>query len=253
MNTEELDRLKSCLDAYRPLASEVVANLREELRVRWTYNSNAIEGSTLTLQETRVVLEGITVGGKTFREHLEAVNHADAIDLICSMTTTVDRITERELKDIHSLVLKGVAQGNAGCYRRMNVTIAGAQHIPPSFLHLPEMMENLFSGYTQSSLHTVERAARLHVDFVKIHPFVDGNGRTARIIMNLELMRGGFPPVVISIADRLEYYQALDRAHVHNDYDPFFELTERLVVESFNPYWFALGLSKGGTISFGNL
>ena len=244
MNTAELDRLKSLLDEHRPLPAAVVANLQENLRVRWTYNSNAIEGSTLTLQETKVVLEGITVGGRTLREHLEAVNHAEAIDLICSMATAEGRLTERELKDIHALVLKGIDPENAGRFRRVNVTIAGAQHVPPSFLHLDQEMANLFAAYTQCDLHSTERAARLHVDFVKIHPFVDGNGRTARLIMNLELIRGGFPPVVIAMADRLEYYQALDRAHVHNDYDPFFELTERLVVESFNPYWFALGLDE---------
>jgi len=244
LNTAELDRLKSILDEHRPLPAAVVTNLQEDLRVRWTYNSNAIEGSTLTLQETKVILEGITVGGKTLREHLEAVSHAEAIDLICSMATEEGRLTERELKDIHALVLKGIDTENAGRYRRVNVTIAGAQHVPPSFLHLDQEMQDLFSVYTQCDLHPVERAARLHVDFVKIHPFVDGNGRTARLIMNLELVRGGFPPVVIAMANRLKYYQALDLAHVQNDYDPFFELTEHLVVESFNPYWFALGLEE---------
>lgn len=206
MNTAELDRLKNRLDGFRPLPPAVVSNLRDELTVRWTYNSNAIEGNTLSRQETKVVLEGVTVGGKTLREHLEAVNHAEAIDMIYALTNSSARITERELKDVHAVVLKGLDPENAGRYRRVNVTIAGAQHVPPSFLHLQEEMQRLFTGYNQCNLHTVERAARLHVDFVKIHPFVDGNGRTARLIMNLELMRGGFPPVVISMANRLEYY-----------------------------------------------
>lgn len=244
MNTKLLDELKTRLDKYRPLPNSIVANLQEDLRVRWTYNSNAIEGNTLTLQETKVVLEGITVGGKTLKEHLEAVNHAEAIEMVSAMTSANSVLTERELKDIHSLILQGIDSPNAGRFRTVNVKISGARHIPPTFLHLREEMDSFWSWYNGlgQALHPVERAARVHADFVKIHPFVDGNGRTARLIMNLELMRGGFPPVVVEKDHRLTYYSALDQAHVEGDYSNFFKLTEQLVKESFKPYWFALGL-----------
>lgn len=247
MNTKRLDQLKVRLDNQRPLPEQVVKNLREDLSLRWTYNSNAIEGNTLTLQETKVVLEGVTVGGKSIKEHLEATNHALAINLIYSLVTQNEPLDERTIKEIHSLILKGIDDTNAGIYRKINVTISGAEHRPPEFLHLPEEMTSLIRWYQESgNMHPVERAARVHVDFVKIHPFVDGNGRTSRLLMNLELMKSGFPPVVFKTSQRLSYYQALEVACVDKDYTLFFNMTEKLVVESFQPYWFALGLSKGG-------
>lgn len=247
MNTEQLDLLKSRLDAHRPLPEAVVKNLREDLALRWTYNSNAIEGNTLTLQETKVVLEGVTVGGKSIREHLEATNHAEAINLVYELVAKNEPLSERTIKEIHALVLKGIDDQNAGTYRNVNVTISGAEHTPPDFLHLQEEMTTFMKWYEEAgAMHPVERVARVHVDFVKIHPFVDGNGRTSRLLMNLELMRSGFPPVVFKTAERLAYYQALEIACVQQDYTPFLEMTEKLVQESFAPYWFALGLTDTG-------
>lgn len=247
MNTEQLDLLKSRLDAHRPLPEAVVKNLREDLALRWTYNSNAIEGNTLTLQETKVVLEGVTVGGKSIREHLEATNHEAAINLVYELVTKNEPLSERTIKEIHSLVLKGIDDENAGKYRNVNVTIRGAEHTPPDFLHLQEEMTTFMKWYEESDdMHPVERAARVHVDFVKIHPFVDGNGRTSRLLMNLELMRSGYPPVVFKTTERLAYYQALETACMQQDYAPFLEMTEKLVQESFAPYWFALGLTDTG-------
>lgn len=247
MNTTHLDQLKARLDAHRPLPDAVVNNLREDLALRWTYNSNAIEGNTLTLQETKVVLEGVTVGGKSIREHLEATNHALAINLVYSLVTERDALSERIIKEIHSLILKGIDDRSVGIYRNINVTISGAEHRPPEFLHLQEEMDAFMAWYQDSKdMHPVERAARLHVDFVKIHPFVDGNGRTSRLLMNLELMRAGFPPVVFKTADRLSYYEALEIACIKGDYAPFLAMTEKLVVESFEPYCFALGFGESG-------
>lgn len=247
MNTEKLDLLKSRLDAYRPLPQAVVKNLHEDLALRWTYNSNAIEGNTLTLQETKVVLEGVTVGGKSIWEHLEVTNHAEAINLVYELVTKNAPLDERTIKEIHALVLKGIDNENAGKYRDKNVIISGAEHIPPTFLHLQEEMTTFMKWYAGSaSMHPVERAARVHVDFVKIHPFVDGNGRTSRLLMNLELMKCSFPPVVFKTADRLAYYQALETACTQQDYVPFLAMTEQLVLESFKPYWFALGLDENG-------
>jgi len=146
---EYLDNLKSILDSYRPLPIEIVKNLREELIVRWTYNSNAIEGNTLTLKETKVVLEGITIGGKTMREHFEAINHKEAILYIESLIDSKKLLTQWEIKLIHSLVLKNVDNDNAGRYRNNNVIIAGANHRPPDFLSLQDEMDKFIDWYRE--------------------------------------------------------------------------------------------------------
>ncbi|MDD5387437.1 MAG: Fic family protein [Sulfuricurvum sp.] len=241
-----LDSLKSKLNNYRPLPSDIVKNLQEELILRWTFNSNAIEGNTLSLQETKVVLEGITVGGKTIREHFEAINHKEAILYVESLVTDDKPLSEWEIKSIHALVLKKIDDTNAGRYRNINVLISGATHRPPDYLSVPDKMADFIRWYEgeAQSLHPIQRAARVHIDFVGIHPFSDGNGRTSRLLMNLELMKSGFPPVVITVKNRLEYYQALDTAHTTQNYVPFTQLVCTAVEESFEPYWFALGVTQ---------
>ncbi|MEA2028376.1 MAG: Fic family protein, partial [Campylobacterota bacterium] len=145
---------------------------------------------------------------------------------------------------IHSLILKNIDADNAGSYRKSNVIISGATHRPPPFLDLPYEMERFVSWYQQNyqNMHPVELASRVHIDFVGIHPFIDGNGRTSRLLMNLELLKVGYPPAVITLADRLEYYNALDTAHTTHNYEPFLELMERVVVKSFEPYFYVLGI-----------
>lgn len=241
---EHLDHLKSILNSYPPLSDSIVKNLRDELILRWTYNSNAIEGNTLTLQETKVALEGITIGGKTIREHFEAINHKEAILYVESLVKDNEPLTEWEIKSIHALVLKNIDNDNMGKYRNINVLISGAEHRPVDHLNIPDKMSSFMQWYTSvgQALHPVERAAKVHVDFVGIHPFIDGNGRTSRLLMNLELMKNGFPPVVIKVEDRLAYYQTLDTAHVSNDYKPFIDLVIKAVEESFEPYWYVLGV-----------
>lgn len=224
MGFEKLDQLKAQLDALRPLPEHTVKSLHEQLVVEWTYNSNAIEGNTLTLKETKVVLEGITIGGKSLPEHFEVINHKDAITYVESIIAQDDPFSERLVKSIHQLVLKTIDDNNAGAYRDQNVVISGAEHEPPDHLHLVEQMGTLVEQYHRCELHPVERAARLHTDFVKIHPFVDGNGRTARLLMNFELLRNGYLPVVIQVADRLAYYDALDTAHTTGDYSAFIKM-----------------------------
>lgn len=243
---KQLDELKNKLDQYRPLSKEVVANLRESLVLNWTYHSNAIEGNTLTLQETKVALEGITIGGKTLREHFEALNHRDAIFYVEELVQQNEQLSEWHIKQLHSLVLRNIDADNAGKYRSINVLIAGAEHTPSDSILVPEQMQSMMDWYQKEApkLHPVERAARLHSELVKIHPFVDGNGRTARLIMNLSLMQSGFPAVLIKVEQRLAYYQALDKAHTQNDYQDFINLVAESVKQSFNPYWFALGLNK---------
>ena len=218
-------------------------NLHEDLVVRWTYHSNAIEGNTLTLQETKVVLEGITIGGRSLREHLEAINHREAIRFLETLVNENDILRETDIKSLHSLILRGIDDTNAGIYRNINVRISGARHMPPDFLHVPELMHAFAKWYQAkaAALHPVERAARVHSDFVKIHPFVDGNGRTSRLLMNLELLKSGFPPVVLPVERRLAYYEALDRAHVNEDFQPFVSLITEQAVLAFEPYFHAVG------------
>ena len=239
-----LDTLKQKLDSFRPLPKEILENLHEDLVLRWTYNSNAIEGNTLTLIETKVALEGITIGGKTMREHFEAINHREAILFVEDLVQKKEQLTEWQIKSIHQLILKNIDDKNAGAYRKSNVIIAGAEHVPPDYIHLQEEMEKFIEWYkTQAQkMHPVEKAARVHADFVKIHPFIDGNGRTARLLMNFELMKDGFPPVVLPVEKRLEYYEALDKAHTKNDYTSFLELAVKLSEESFKPYFHVLGV-----------
>lgn len=239
-----VDALKARLDAHRPLPADIVSQIRQDMRIRFTYHSNAIEGNTLTMSETKAVLEdGITIGGKSLREHLEAVGHSQAIDYLEVLAQGDAALTERTLKDFHSLILRNIDGTNAGTYRRVNVLISGAGHIPPQAESVPEKMEAFFRWYgaARGRLHPVEFAARVHADFVNIHPFKDGNGRTARLIMNFELMRAGFPTVIIPVESRPAYYQNLDIAAMQGDYLPFVMQIAELVQTSFAPYWTLLG------------
>ncbi len=242
---KHIDQLKTRLDSYCPLPPEIVSNLHEDLVLRWTYHSNAIEGNTLTLKETKVALEGITIGGKTMREHFEAINHREAIFLVEDLVKKNEPLSEWQIKSIHQLILKNIDDKNAGVYRKTNVIISGADHIPPDALHVESEMQRFINWYQteRASLHPAEQAARVHADFVKIHPFVDGNGRTSRLLMNLELMKSGFPPVVLPVEKRLEYYETLDTAHTKNDYEPFLTFIASIAESGFKPYWHALGVT----------
>jgi Fic family protein len=239
---KKLDELKLKLDSFRPLDLSIVKNLHEDLVLRWTYHSNAIEGNTLTLKETKVALEGITIGGKTLREHFEAINHKDAILFMEDLAQKEERLSEYSIKQIHSLILKNIDDENKGKYRTTNVIISGAEHKPPQSFEVQSKMEEFIKNYNEkvTKLHPIELASFVHIEFVKIHPFIDGNGRTSRLLMNLELIKAGFPPVVIELEDRLEYYKALDIAHTENDYKPFLELMKKVVEKSFEPYFYIL-------------
>ena len=234
---DEVDKLKQKLDSKRPIPKETLKSLKEAINLEWTYNSNGIEGNTLTLRETQVVLEGITVGGKTIKEHLEAINHEKAIIYLDELVKDNKSITEWNIKNIHQLILKEIDNENAGKYRRENVTIKGARHIPPDYIKIPELMEKLILNYeTWNKYHPIIQAALLHGELVKIHPFIDGNGRTSRLIMNLALMNNGYNPVIIKKEDRLEYYDALDKAHTTGNYTDFVKLINKLEIEMINKY-----------------
>lgn len=231
---QRIDALKRAIDNHRPFSATLVRSLHEKLLVEWTYHSNAIEGNTLTLSETKVVLEGLTIGGKTIVEHLEAINHREAILFIEQIISSKGILTEYTIRNIHSLILQGIDKHNAGAYRQENVLISGASHIPPKHYEVATLMEHLITEYRTrwESFHPVVRAMLLHGEFVKIHPFIDGNGRTARLLLNFELIRWGYPPVIIRKEQRATYYAALDTAHTAMQYGPFLELVATALLES---------------------
>lgn len=233
----KVDELNNKLNSKRPFSKEALKSLRNSINLEWTYNSNGIEGNTLTLRETQIVLEGITVGGKTLREHLEVINHEKAIEYIEDLVKEKNPVTEWNIKNIHQLVLKEIDDKNAGKYRSENVAIMGATHTPPDHLIVPELMEKLILNYQKwNKYHPIIKAALIHGELVKIHPFIDGNGRTSRLVMNLSLMNSGYLPVIIKKENRLEYYNALDKAHTTGDYTDFVKLVTNLEIEMINKY-----------------
>lgn len=235
---ENLDKKKRILDSKRPLPKATLKSLEENFKLEWTYNSNAIEGNTLTLKETKVVLEGITIGGKTMREHLEAINHNEAITFLEELINDINELTEGDIKNIHAIVLKGIDNENAGKYRTENVIISGATHIPPDSILVSELMEKLIYRYDEwkEKYHPIVVSALLHAEFVKIHPFIDGNGRTARLLMNFEAMKNGYPPIIIKKEQRHEYYDVLDKGAITGDYTDFIKLVTKQAEEMIDLY-----------------
>ena len=210
-----IENKKAQLDRLRPLPGAAVARLRDQILVEWIYNSNAIEGSTITLQETRLILEtGLTIGGKSLREHFEVINHRDAIDYVENLVASPEPITPFHVRQIHKLVLSRIDDENAGRYRETQVRIAGAAFTPPESWLVPNLMTEWgeWLASEEVSSHPVALAALAHHRLVAIHPFIDGNGRTARLVMNLILMRAGYPPTVIQRINRRQYYHVLEQA-----------------------------------------
>ena len=224
MTLDELTKKKQQLDKFRPLPAALVRNLDDWFRVELTYTSNAIEGNTLTRRETAMVVEkGITVGGKTLVEHLEATNHASALGwLMEQVGRKPETLTEQDILRIHELILKGIDDANAGHYRALPVRISGSSVVLPNPRKVAELMSRFVEWIGSAhGLHPVSLAAEVHYRLVTIHPFVDGNGRTARLLMNLVLLMHGYPPAIIRKRDRLSYISALEKAQLggsQNDY-----------------------------------
>ena len=234
---DTVDKLNKELYSKRPFPKETIRSIRDFINLEWIYNSNGIEGNTLTLRETQVVLEGITVGGKTLREHLEVINHENAIYFLDDLVNDKEPINEWNIKNLHQLILKQINDEYAGIYRRENVKITGASHIPPDYLIVPELMEKLIINYKDwKKYHPIIRAALLHGELVKIHPFIDGNGRVSRLVMNLSLMTSGYLPVIIKKENKVEYYEALDKASITGDYTDFVKIITELELETLNKY-----------------
>lgn len=246
MSYDRLTGKKKQLDRLRPLPASILRNLDDWFRVELTYTSNAIEGNTLTRRETALVVEkGLTVGGKTLREHLEAINHAEALDWVkAQIRRKHSDLQERDILDIHALILKGVDDAHAGRYRSVPVRIAGSMVVLPNPLKVPALMAD-FAAWLAApeKMHPVERAAEAHYRLVTIHPFVDGNGRTARLLMNLVLMMHGYPPAIIRTRDRLAYIAALEKAQLGGSKDEYARLIARAVERSLDIY---LNAAAGG-------
>ncbi|GHU85890.1 cell division protein Fic [Clostridia bacterium] len=214
MEFHRIDRLAATLKLMRPLNEAELKRLQEEFIIENTYNSNAIEGNSLTLRETALILkEGVTIGEKPIKDHLEAIGHRDAFEFILSLADSNASLTEWTVKQIHLLVLMNDFV-NKGVYRCVPVIITGALHEPPQPHMVPVLIEQLLAGYERaqkdSSKSIIEASAEFHLRFEEIHPFIDGNGRTGRLILNLELIKAGLLPINIKFADRRKYYDCFD-------------------------------------------
>ena len=239
MKTSRLREKKELLDSYRPLPAVLVKNLEDWFRVELTYTSNAIEGNTLTRRETALVVEkGLTVGGKTLVEHLEATNHAHALDWVRQQASrSAMQLTEKDVLSIHEIILKGIDSANAGFYRSVPVRISGSTVVLPNPRKVPDLMEAFVTWLQQGpDLHPVELAAEAHYRLVTIHPFADGNGRTARLLMNLILLMTGYPTAIIRKLDREAYLGALEKAQLGGSQDDYLQLIYKAVNRSLDIY-----------------
>ncbi|WP_341760968.1 Fic family protein [Candidatus Tisiphia endosymbiont of Thecophora atra] len=239
MKYDLLDNKKKQLDRIRPLTSELVKNLEQWFKVELTYTSNAIEGNTLSRLETAVVIEkGLTVGGKSLVEHLEAKNHAQALDLIHEIQQKkICEITENDILSIHALILKGIDDHNAGCYRRVAVRISGSRVIMPNPVKVPNLMADFIAWLNSSKdMHPVQFAGEAHYRLVTIHPFSDGNGRTARLLMNLILIMAGYPPAIIRLQERLPYITSLETAQLGGSKEAYGKIIFNAVNRSLDIY-----------------
>ena len=239
---DKLDALRARLETVRPLSQAAMEKIRSALAIEYTYESNRIEGSTLTLQETQLVVqEGLTIGGKTMREHLEAINHNEAVGFIEAVAKDNVEVTESVIKQIHALILRGIDRENAGTYRAVPVLIAGSRHTPPQPYLVPKLMEEFIFTFREkehAGEHPVLIAAYLHDELVRIHPFIDGNGRTARLLMNLYFLRSGY--IIANLRgdtdSRMAYYKALEQSHCDGNPLPFQRFVACREIEAMERY-----------------
>ena len=230
-----IDKKKKELDTRRPLTEGEVARLDEEFVVEYIYNSNAIEGNTLTLRETDLVLRGLTIDKKPLKDHMEAVGHKEAFDYVRELVKDNIPLSENIIKKIHFLVLAD-KKDDRGVYRRVPVHIMGAAHEPVQPYLIQPKMEQLLIDFKNSNEHIVTKLARFHIEFEAIHPFIDGNGRTGRLLVNLELMKAGYSPIDIKYMDRLAYYNAFDEYHVKHNLSAMEKLFAKYINERLDKY-----------------
>jgi len=238
---ERIARKKKELEGLKPFDKASLKRLEESFNVEMTYNSNAIEGNSLSLKETKLVVEdGLTIGGKTMREHLEATNHMKAIEFVKSLVGK-KKIEEDDVLGLHALILDRIDPHNAGFYRKCGVRISGTDYSPPSFHQVPMLMREVYFQLNRTIGAPIEVSAALHMLFVNIHPFVDGNGRTARLLLNLYLMRSGYPPVIFLRAERKKYIRTIIDAQSGENPAPFSNFVAKAVERSLDIYLDSLG------------
>lgn len=230
-----IEKKKKELDTKRPLTEGEVSRLNEEFSVEYTYNSNAIEGNSLTLRETDLVLRGLTIDKKPLKDHMEVVGHKEAFDYVKELVKDKIPLSENIIKQIHFLVLSD-KKDDRGVYRRIPVRIMGAAHQPVQPYLIQPKMERLLIDFNNSNEHIVTKLARFHIEFEAIHPFIDGNGRTGRLLINLELMKAGYPPIDIKYMDRLAYYNAFDEYHVKHNLSAMENLFAKYINERLDMY-----------------
>ena len=239
MNYEKLTAKKKLLDKYGPLPDVLTDNLDRWFRVELTYTSNAIEGNTLGRRETALVVEkGLTVGGKSLLEHTEAVNHARALDWVREQAEREpNSLTEKDILHVHGLIMKGIDDPNAGRYRVTPVRISGSAAVLPNPRKVPDLMNGFVKWIgLATGLHPVELAAEAHYRLVTIHPFTDGNGRTARLLGNMILLMSGYPAAIIRKRDRLAYIESLEKAQTGGSMDTYMKIVARAVNRSLDIY-----------------
>lgn len=226
---------KILLDSRRPLTQGETDRLNEQFMIEYTYNSNAIEGNTLTMRETDLVLKGITIDKKPLKDHLEALSHKEAFEFVSELVKENSEISENSIKKIHYLVLADKKQ-DRGVYRKIPVRIMGAKHIPVQPYLIEPKMNDLLMNYKTKKEHIVSKMARFHIEFEAIHPFIDGNGRCGRLLINLELMKMGYPPIDIKFTDRIKYYNAFDEYHISGNLKAMEELIGKYLNERLKMY-----------------
>ena len=234
----KIENLLYDIKKHRPLSKDEVKQLKEYYRIGLTYSSNAIEGNTLTEVETKVVIEdGITIGGKPLKDHVEVIGHSKAFDYIYEILYN-EVLTEEDILRLHYLFYSGIDIDKAGRYRDVQVYITGTEFLPPRYSEVPSLMKRFIDEIPskKSNLHPVEFSAWLHLEFVTIHPFVDGNGRCARLLTNLVLLKEGFPIIIVPPILRNDYIKTLVIAQTKRDNEPFYDFIGEVTVESLKDY-----------------
>ena len=234
---KKIDALKTRINSHRPIDAHLLKQVREYFRIGMTYSSNALEGNSLTETETKIVIEdGITIGGKPIRDHLEALGHSEAYDLLFRLAKGQE-ITETDIKELHRLFFYRIDEQQAGKYRKCRVIITGTDFIPPATDEIPDLMRSFIARLPEikEKFHPVEYAAIVHREFVTIHPFIDGNGRAGRLLMNLALLQTGYPMAIISPILRRDYLVTLDKTH-KGDHKPFINFIAGVCYESAKEY-----------------
>ena len=236
---QEIDELKAKINSFRPLTENVLKQIKAYFKISFTYTSNAIEGNTLSLSETKIIIEdGITIGGKPVKDHLEVIGQANAYDLLFDIARNNNDITEEIILRLHHMLYNNIEESKAGKYRDCNVLITGSEYELPKYNEIPQLMKNFCAEILnkKASMHPVEFSAWLHERLVSIHPFIDGNGRTARLIMNLALLQAGYNIITIPPVVRNDYIFGLQEAQLKNNIQPFINFISEMVLEAQKEY-----------------